>query len=91
MREVAPTHRPMCFSCSVELTNPHRTQCTQEDSVDTQIPCKSQPESNRPGRQPELTLSPSACQYQDHSVDAAFEAGKACVEATNLLLDSSYS
>lgn len=54
---------PVCFSCSVELINTSRTQCTQEDGADTQIPCQSQPVSKRPGRQPELTLSPSACQY----------------------------
>lgn len=63
----------VCFSCSVELTDFCRTQCTQEDGADTQIPCKNQPETNRPGTQPELTLlSHSACQYQDHSVDAAY-------------------
>lgn len=44
----------------------------QEDGVDTQMPCKSQPESNRLGREPELTLlSCCACQYQDRSVDTA--------------------
>lgn len=70
VQEVAHTE-PVCFSCSVELINTCRTQCTQEDGVDTQIPCQRQPKSKRPGRQPELILSHSACQYKI-SVDAAY-------------------
>jgi len=73
VREVAPAPRANVLQLFSGTNEPLQNTVYSEDSIDTQIPCTSQAESNRPGRQPKLTLlSHSACQYQDHSIDTAY-------------------